>query len=319
MSINIDRPRYDQTSYIGRAKHFIVTTNPFNVLASDNELEKSKEIIETFRLTKTLPTNLSEDELWKAKYLMDSAYHPDTKEKMFFLGRMSAQVPANLLITAGMLTFYKTIAGTVFFQVLNQSFNAVVNYQNRSGDAPVPTSRLATSFAIATTSATATAILLGHVAKKMPPIFARCVPFAAVASANCINLPFMRSSELINGIQLVNEKDEKIAESPKVAKTAISQVVFSRCIMATPGMVLVPMAMTKIEKKYPKVKGSLLMTLGWQLLLVGICLVFATPLCCAIFPQRSSVKVEKLENNIKEKLLKDGLKEHDLLYYNKGL
>ncbi len=224
MSINLDRPRYDQNTYVGRAKHFFVTTNPLNILATNDQLENSKNIVETFRSTKTLPQNLSEDDLWRAKYLMDSAYHPDTKEKMFILGRMSAQVPANLLITAGMLTFYKTVPGTVFFQVLNQSFNAIVNYTNRSGDAPISTSRLATSFTIATTSATATALLLGRAAKKMPAIVGRCVPFVAVAAANCMNLPFMRSSELTNGIQLVNEKDEKVASSPKTAKTAISQV-----------------------------------------------------------------------------------------------
>ena len=86
MSINIDQPRYDQSTYLGRAKHFFVTTNPFNILASNKELEESKQIVENYRQTKVLPINLTEDDLWKAKYLMDSAYHPDTKEKMFFIG-----------------------------------------------------------------------------------------------------------------------------------------------------------------------------------------------------------------------------------------
>ena len=56
-----------------------------------------------------IPEGISEVDLWKAKYRYESAYHPDTKEKMFIFGRMSAQVPMNMTITGCMLTFYKLV------------------------------------------------------------------------------------------------------------------------------------------------------------------------------------------------------------------
>ena len=67
-------------------------------------------------------------------------------------------------------------------------------------------------------------------------MIARYVPFAAVAAANCINIPLMRQSELYNGIKVFTEDGEELGFSKRAAYTAITQVTASRITMAAPGM-----------------------------------------------------------------------------------
>jgi len=313
--INLDVPRYDQSTYWGRAQHFFLTANPINCLATDAQLDMAKDTVEKYRRGEL--NHLTEDEIWKAKNLMDSAFHPDTGEKMFLPGRMSAQVPFNMTITGCMMTFYKTTPAVVFWQWVNQSFNALVNYTNRSGDTPIPLSTLGTSYCAATGAALGTALGLNHLTKTLPPLAGRLVPFCAVAAANCINIPLMRRLELQNGIMLETKEGVPVGESKIAAKEGIGMVTVSRIGMAMPGMVLIPLIMNKLDakgffKKYPKANAPL------QVFLVGLILTFATPLCCAIFEQKASISTDKVEKELRDKIM--GMKNPpELLYYNKGL
>uniref|UniRef100_A0A3B5QE52 Sidoreflexin n=1 Tax=Xiphophorus maculatus TaxID=8083 RepID=A0A3B5QE52_XIPMA len=313
LNINIKEPRWDQGTFMGRAKHFFMVTDPRNVLLSSEKLEEARVIVENYRAGTVTP-GLTEDELWRAKYTYDSAFHPDTGEKMFVIGRMSAQVPMNMSITGCMLTFYRTTPAVVFWQWVNQSFNAIVNYTNRSGDAPITMNQLGAAYVSATTGAVVTALGLKSLATRLPPIVSRFVPFAAVAAANCINIPFMRQRELKYGIPVMDENGNRLGESANAAKQAIIQVVVSRIGMAVPAMAIPPVIMNALEKKaFMKCN---LKKKSFSVLLSS--LVFATPLCCALFPQKSSMSVSGLEADLQERI-RQLSPETTTVYFNKGL
>lgn len=109
-----------------------------------------------------------------------------------------------------------------------------------------------------------------------------------------------------------------ILESSEAAKSAIAQVVLSRIGMAVPGMIIPPIIMNALEQK-PFMRRRPWLNSPIQILLCGVFLTFTTPMCCALFPQKSSIKVSSVEDKVKQKLLRDGMKETDRVYFNKGL
>ncbi|KAF6281323.1 sideroflexin 1 [Rhinolophus ferrumequinum] len=123
--------------------------------------------------------------------------------------------------------------------------------------------------------------------------------------------------ELKVGIPVTDENGNRLGESAHAARQAITQVVVSRILMAAPGMAIPPFIMNTLEKK-AFLKRFPWMSAPIQVGLVGFCLVFATPLCCALFPQKSSMSVTSLEPELQAEI-RETHPELRRVYFNKGL
>ena len=303
-------------------------SNPMNGLVSNSSLVEAKQLVTQYREGREPPGTteiqvmmrtmimmmlvMIVSQVRRAMQLYKSAFHPDSGELQNVFGRMSFQVPGGMLITGAMLQWYRSTPQVqldsnliltfltpghmkvVFWQWFNQSFNALVNYTNRNASAPTNTSQLATAYFSATFSALGTAIgLKAALAKSSSSLIQRFVPFAAVAAANCVNIPLMRQQELMEGMTLTDEKGEVACLSKSCAKDGISKVVMSRISMAAPGMFALPVIMERMERlSWFRSRPSL--HPPFQVMGVGCFLLFMVPTACSIWPQTMTVTSEHL-------------------------
>ncbi|XP_013359488.1 PREDICTED: sideroflexin-2 isoform X7 [Chinchilla lanigera] len=290
---DIDAPRWDQGTFLGRVKHFFNITDPRTVLVPERRLDWAKVTVERSRVG-AVPPGTQVEQLLYAKKLYDSAFHPDTGEKMNVIGRMSFQVPGGMIITGFMLHFYRTMPAVIFWQWVNQSFNALVNYTNRNAASPTSVRQMAFSYLTATTTAVATAVGMNMLTKRAPPLVCRWVPFAAVAAANCVNIPMMRQQELIQGISVKDKNHNEVGHSQRAAAIGITQVVISRITMAAPGMILLPVLMERLETLHFMKKAKVLHA-PLQVALSGCFLLFMVPVACGLFPQTCTLSGHLLD------------------------
>ncbi|XP_076759051.1 sideroflexin 2 [Xylocopa sonorina] len=321
--LDIDKPLWDLTTFVGRWKHFAWMSDFRTCVVSDSELLQAKKLCEDYKLGKE-PAGTTREQIIYAKKLYESAFHPDTGDLQNVFGRMSFQVPGGMAITGAMLQFYRTSTAVVFWQWVNQSFNAFVNYTNRNANSPMNVTQLAGAYVSATAAAMVTAIgCKAFWAKRASPLMARYVPFAAVAAANCVNIPLMRVNEITSGIDISDENGNKLTKSRLAAVKGISQVVVSRIVMCAPGMLILPPIMERLER-YAWMQKIKPMHAPIQVLLVGCFLTFMVPTACALFPQNCSIKSSTLERwePPNYELLKENCKDKEMptnLYFNKGL
>lgn len=314
----LGKPRYDQSTFLGRLRHFIDIIDPSTLFVSESRLKECIKLLDDFKRG-SLPPGITDSQLWMAQKVKQAIIHPDTGEKIFMPFRMSGYVPFGTPIVVGLLLPNQTLASTVFWQWLNQSHNACVNYANRNATKPTPTSKFIQGYLGAVTSAVSIAVGLNVLIQKSSKFnpatrlfIQRFIPFPAVASANICNVALMRHNELSEGIDVLDNNGNVVGSSRIAAKLALIETAVTRVALPLPIFVLPPIIMAFLEK-LPLMQAHRRMMLPVHSLVCLAVFGLSLPLAISLFPQMSQIEASHLEPEIAMAT------DCKVLTYNKGL
>uniref|UniRef100_L2FRZ1 Mitochondrial cation transporter n=1 Tax=Colletotrichum fructicola (strain Nara gc5) TaxID=1213859 RepID=L2FRZ1_COLFN len=299
--------QYDLSTYWGRARHSMGLTDPSTLLVGSTGLEQAKSLLSDYKQGK-IPTMTPE--LWKAKKVVDSTLHPDTGEPVLLPFRMSAFVLTNLVVTAGMLQPGLGTAGTIAWQVVNQSLNVAINSANANKSSPLTWRKLGESYAMAVSVSCGVAVGLNKLVPRLRSLspatrttLTRLVPFAAVASAGALNVLLMRGEEIRKGIDVfpvVSDEERKKKEAEGGDGAQVQSLGRSKKAAT--------IAQTQWLKQRPR------MTVPINLGLILVTSYAVLPLALAVFPQKESISVDKLEPEFHGRGGENGM-----VWFNRGI
>ncbi|CDR87392.1 uncharacterized protein SPSC_00518 [Sporisorium scitamineum] len=310
--VDITKDRYDLTTFKGRLLHFASVTSPLTLLASNAELKGAQELVQAceakFPANRTTGSYLvprsEAQKYWKAKQLVDSSVHPDTREVILLPFRMAAFVPTNLLVVGGMLMPNPSLAGIVFWQWINQSLNVAVNYSNANKSVPMNMKEVGLAYAAATTSAVGIAVGMSRGVPKLKVspgvkgVLTSLVPFVSVASAGIVNISCMRWKEIKDGVGVYIRDAEgnrhHVGDSSVAGQRAVAMTAASRVLTNIPTLILPPLALKFLQRaKIIPASGPL--TRAIDLTLIGTSLLVFLPPAIATFPQVAKINPTQLE------------------------
>ncbi|KAJ9472103.1 Sideroflexin [Diplonema papillatum] len=328
---DLERPYYDQSTYAGRVLHFYDVINPLRLFTSDAELDRCKGLLNEFKMGRinAQDPKINKD-LWTARSVLGAVCHPDTGDKLNLAFRPASFIPANVPVCAGMLLSSPTVFNSIFWQWVNQSYNAGFNYVNRpiAKDAAEDTDSVNSTliaYVMATTVSCGTAVGMSQWLKtnasRLKPMTARCmgiaVPYVAVAGSGAFNVAAMRYREAIDGIAVHHpETGEEMGRSCNAAVTALAQCAASRIVLPAPVLLLPPFLMPLVRAALPAVSRSKAGQVFLDISVMCGALSIALPFAIALFPQTGSFPISSLEPELRKIAEASHL---DHVTFNKGL
>lgn len=305
--------KFDQSTYLGRLYTVFDLIDPRTLLTTDAEVKRCQALIDEFLKTSKIPTGQSDGDMWEARKIVEAVIHPVTKEPMFPLGRMSAFVPMNVPICAIMLNASSTPA-VIFSQWLNQSYNVMNNYVNRSS-LEVDWAGLLKPYAVAVSVSCGIAVGARKAISSFPGLakFGLFVPYLAVISAGSCNVAFTRMDEWAGrGICIFSPEGKELGMSLKAGQQAVLSTIGTRSVCLPIPVLLVPPVVMSI---LPVTGATALVT---EMVVIIGCMSVALPCALAMLPQTMELSTRNLEPEYQS--LKDSAKMPiTSVFANKGL
>jgi tricarboxylate carrier len=250
----LGRSRFDQSTFSGRLRHFLDVVDPRTLLTREQTLQASVKLLEGYKEGKLGP-DVTNKQLWEAQKIKQAILHPDTGHRIPMPFRMSGFAPFGTVTVTGLLLPNQTLYQMIFWQWLNQSHNACVNYANRNATKPVPTRRFVEGYVAAVTAACCIAVGLNGLLQRAGSwsphtkmVVQRFIPFPAVATASTLNAVLMRNSELREGIAVVDETGQEVGTSIIAAHRAVRETAITRAFLPAPILLIPPVIMAGLEK-----------------------------------------------------------------------
>lgn len=308
---------FDLETYRGRLRHFAKMTDMRLIFLTRQKISAYQSKLKDFENHPekyNLLDPLINQELWTAKYGVKSAINSTTGKILPIPTRMCAFVPMNVPIAFGMICLAPSMFNIVFFNFINQTYNALMNYSNGSG-----TEDSIRYTAISYSLAVATSISTGMILKKrfsknaanMNIIQEGVLRVLPSGIAGFLNLFFMRSDYFTKGISFKDDKGNTIGISKRCGIKAVIEGGFTRVILPIPLLVNHFLIKGIGRINLPRKLNILI-----ELFLCSLALGVGLPLSIAIFKENSKLNKSWLEKEFKNR---EELKDIEFVYYNKGL
>jgi uncharacterized membrane protein (DUF106 family) len=206
-----DEPEFDQNTYLGRFEEFRSVADPFKAFFTNGRIREMQAMLErirqeeqqNFEKTGSRKMERSDQEIKQirtAQTVVSTAIHPDTKEMLPWVLRFSSFLPMNIPIGFGFIIAAPTPFNTIFWQWINQTYNAALNYANRNASSTYTNQDIIKSYLAATGSSITISLVIRKILEKRTAgvtgakgyVYNTISSFFACASAGFLNAWFMR-------------------------------------------------------------------------------------------------------------------------------